>query len=202
MERREFLASLTALCGGALASPCVAFLTRAEAAAVPAKASTPLFTPAQRELVAAATELILPTTDTPGARDAGVPDFVEMMLVDWFYDDERAKFLEGLTRFDVLAKEKTGKRFADAPEADQIAVLQQLEKEGNAEIAGAGGNPLAIFMEKKPVPAIFQSLKQLTLVGYYTSEIGGTKELKYEPIPGPFESCIETGKHDREWRRL
>lgn len=200
MERREFLASLTALCGGALAAPCVAFLNQAHAA--PAKASSPLFTPAQRDLVGTATERILPTTDTPGARDAGVPDFIEMMLVDWFYDDERDEFLAGLARLDFLANERTGKSFVDSPEADQIAVLAQLEKDGVAMMQSKGVNPMAALMEKAPAPAFFQSLKQLTIVGYYTSEIGATKELVFEPIPGPFQGCIEVGKHGRAWQRL
>lgn len=203
MERREFLASLTALCGTTLAAPCVAFLTSADAS-VPAKPGDfePLFTPDQRKLVETVTELILPTTDTPGAREAGVPDFIEMMLVEWFYDDERADFLEGLGRFDALAKETSGRSFVESSEADQVEILKRLEKEGGQQMAAAGASPFAAFMEKKPLPAIFQSLKQLTLVGYYTSEIGGTQELRYEPIPGGFESCIEVGKHAREWRRI
>lgn len=200
MERREFLASLTALCGGVLTAPCVAFLNQAHAA--PPKASSALFTPEQRELVATATELIIPTTDTPGARDAGVPDFIEMMLVDWFYEAERDEFMAGLGRVDVLAAERTGKSFVESPEADQIAVLQQLEKDGVATIQKKGLNPMAALMEKAPAPAFFQSLKQLTLVGYYTSEIGATKELVFEPIPGPFQGCIEVGTHGRAWQRL
>lgn len=199
MERREFLASLTALCGGAVAAPLVSFL--AEARAGTAKPSSPLFTPDQRELVAVATERIIPTTDTPGARAAGVPDFIELMLVDWFYDEERAEFLAGLERLDAVAKERTGKSFVESSEAEQDAVLTQLEKEGAALIAAKGINPLAALMEKKPAPAFFQSLKQLTIVGYYTSEIGATQELVFEPIPGPFKGCIEVGTDGREWSR-
>ncbi len=202
MERREFLAGLTVLFGGAMATPCVSFLSRADAATATTKASTPLFTPEQRALVETATELILPTTDTPGARAAGVPDFLEMMLVDWFYEEERAEFMAGLATMDVVARGRTGRSFVDSPEADQVAVLQQLEKEGGALMAKKGINPMAALQKKAPAPAFFQALKQMTLIGYYTSEIGGTQELVFEPIPGPYEACIEAGSHGRVWTGL
>lgn len=197
MERRDFLAGLTVLFGGAVAAPCVSFLSTADAAVT--KASSPLFTPEQTELVATATELILPTTDTPGARAAGVPDFIEMMLVDWFYDEERAEFMEGLARIDVVAKDRTGKIFVDAPEAEQVEVLKQLEKEAQAAMAAKGINPMAAFQKKEPAPAFFSALKQLTIIGYYTSKIGGTEELVFNPIPGRFDACIATGANGRTW---
>ncbi|MDG2305767.1 MAG: gluconate 2-dehydrogenase subunit 3 family protein [Candidatus Binatia bacterium] len=197
MERRDFLAGLTALFGGAVAAPCVSFLSRADAAV--GNASSPLFTPEQKETVATATELILPTTDTPGARDAGVADFIEMMLVDWYYDDERAEFMAGLARIDVVANERTGKTFVESPEADQVEVLKQLEKEGQAEMAAKGINPLVAFQKKAPAPAFFPALKQLTIVGYYTSKIGGTQELEFNPTPGRFDACVAAGANGRVW---
>ena len=197
MDRREFLGRLTTLFGGALATPCVSFLATASAATQ--VASSKLFSPEQHELVATATELILPTTDTPGAREAGVADFIEMMLVDWYRTDERADFLRGLAKLDALATERVGKKFVDASEADQIEILTTLEKDGLAAMAAQGFNPMALLQERKPPPDFFLSLKQLTLVGYYTSKIGATQELVFNPIPGRFESCIPAGTHGRVW---
>ncbi len=199
MERREFLASLTVLFGGAVAAPCVSFLSHADAATT---ASASLFTSDQRELVATVVELIIPTTDTPGARDAGAGEFIEMMLVDWFYDDERAEFMEGVARIDVLAKERTGESFVGSPESVQIEVLTQLEKEGVETIKKKGVNPLAALQKKEPAPAFFQALKQMTIIGYYTSEIGGTQEMEFNPIPGLYEACIAVGSRGRQWAEL
>ena len=196
MERREFLVAVSAMFGGALAGPCVSFLEQAGAAT---KSSATLFTPAQKELVDTAPELIIPTTDTPGARAAGVPDFLEMMLVDWFHDDEREDFLAGLQRMDVLAKERTGESFVASPEADQVAILTQLEAEGQKSIQASGASPFASFGKKGPAPAFFQALKQMTVIGYYTSEVGATQELVFNPIPGKYEPCATVGAHGRQW---
>lgn len=202
MQRRELLAALTALFGGTLAAPCVAFLETADAAGSAAPTTPSLFTPEQRELVATATELILPTTDTPGAREAGVPAFLEMMLVDWFYDDERESFMAGLASLDLRAKEATGQTFVDSPEADQVAILQALEKEGLQEMQKQGISPMSLVQENAPAPAFFPSLKQMTLLGYYTSEVGATRELVFQPIPGKYEPCANVGAHGRVWLGL
>lgn len=199
MERRELLAALTAMFGGALAAPCVSFLERADAAT---GATASLFTPPQRELVATATELILPTTDTPGAREAGVPAFLERMLVDWFYDDEREDFMAGLASLDLRAKEKTGESFVDSPEGDQVAILEALEKEGLQQMQKRGVSPMSLVQANAPAPAFFPSLKQMTLLGYYTSEVGATQELVFNPIPGKYEPCANVGAHGRVWLGL
>lgn len=190
---------LSAAGGGVILAPCASFLERGSAWAEP---SAGVLSPAQRELVATATELILPTTDTPGARDAGVPAFVEMMLADWFYDDERSRFLEGLAELDRIARKRGAESFVAAPPKMQNRILAKLEKEGAAEMARSGTNPVAALMEKTPPPAFFQALKQLTIVGYYTSEVGAKQEMIFEPIPGPYRGCIEHDPAARGWRRL
>lgn len=143
---------------------------------------------AQREALAAAAETILPATDTPGAREAGVPAFIEHMLADWFEPDERAAFLAGLARLDALAREQGATAFAAADEAQKTGILAALEQEALA----AGGGPGFLIGYRLPTQApraFFTALKELVLVGYYTSQLGATRELHWNPVPGSYEPC-------------
>jgi hypothetical protein len=132
--------------------------------------------------------VILPATDTPGAREAGVPAFIEHMLADWFEPDERRMFVDGLARLDALARAKGASAFAAASEAQQGEILGALEQEA------LGGDPGPSFLTGYRLPTaaprvFFKALKELVLVGYYTSQIGATQELHWNPVPGRFEPC-------------
>ncbi|MBW2274423.1 MAG: gluconate 2-dehydrogenase subunit 3 family protein [Deltaproteobacteria bacterium] len=195
MDRREFLERAAALAGGALSVSCTSFLLGCEPTQIPGP-SHALFTPAQRELVATATELILPATDTPGALGAGVPVFVEMILVDWYLDDERERFLAGLARLDTLARERSGKAFVHAGHAQQLEILEALEQEGLAQ-QPASRRARVFSTDRRTQPAFFPALKELTLVGYYTSVVGATAEHVFEPVPARYEGCVPASERDR-----
>src|SRR3954471_11065573 len=124
-DRRDLLAGAIALLGTELAMP----LARALAAeATPAfapgfAASHTIFTADQRSLVAAISERIIPTTDTPGAIAAGVPQFIEMMVADWYETADRNDFLNGLGVVEGHARIRYAKAFTELSPADQDAVL-------------------------------------------------------------------------------
>ena len=168
--------------GGTLSSGCARMLLERDPA-TPARAAKPVFSPEQRELVATASELILPTTDTPGARAAGVHDFIEMMLSDWLEEGEREAFLAGLADLDARSRDRSGVDFARADASTQHEILSDLEKAATERVAG----PIA--MRRKPPETFFLALKELTVVGYYTSEIGATQELHWQAAPGVWLSC-------------
>lgn len=124
-----------------------------------------------RQVIADVAELIIPQTDTPGAKAAGVPQFIEMLLVDWYAPDAREAFIETLGQFDTVAQESGHARFLSAAPAAQAGLLEE--------------------MEKGPVgKAAFDEMKQLTVWGYYTSE-AATQELHYDPIPGHYNGCAD-----------
>jgi hypothetical protein len=136
-------------------------------------------TPHQNETVATIAELIIPKTDTPGARDAGVPAFIDVMLADWGDDNQRKAFTAGLANVDERSRTAFGKDFIGCPPDQQTEILQDLDYElAQARDAktDASGN-------------FFGMMKWLTLTGYYTSEIGSTSELHYRVVPGRFEPC-------------
>ncbi len=133
----------------------------------------------QNETVATIAELIIPKTDTPGAREAGVPAFIDVMLADWAGDDQRQMFTAGLANVDERSRALFGKEFVACSEAQQTQILTDLDAE------------LARLRDTKSDASknFFQAMKWLTLTGYYTSEVGATSELHYRVVPGHYEPC-------------
>jgi gluconate 2-dehydrogenase gamma chain len=176
LNRRSLMgaAAFVTLFGSALIAP----LARAVEAGLTGgfAPSRKILSPAQRAVLEAASERIVPTTDTPGAIAAGVPDYIEMMLVDFFTAPERDNFIKGL---DALAAHSSG--FAKARPADQDAALTALMT-GKVTAAPADFWP---------------SLRQMALTGYYTSETGVTVERSYLPVPGEYDGHYPYAKVGR-----
>jgi gluconate 2-dehydrogenase gamma chain len=120
-------------------------------------------------------ELILPETDTPGAVSVKVPEFIDLMLTEWSPAAERDRFLTGLADIDARSRRFYGGVFLDLRAPDQTAMLQALDgvtgAEGSAEDA-------------------FATLKDLTIYGYFTSEVVMKGVTHHEVIPGRFDGCI------------
>src|SRR5579883_2005445 len=141
------------------------------------KLETPLFRPASNETVIALTNLIIPETDTPGAKAALVNRTIDLFLNDEEVDTQR-QFLEGLAWIDGRSLRQYGKPFVDLPREQQTALLESLANPENR-------NP-----EDQPGVRFFEDIKDWTLFGYYTSEIGLEQELQYggdayhESFPG------------------
>jgi hypothetical protein len=181
MDRRDLLAGFTAFLG----VPLVAPLSNAMAAnaMVPGMpngftASAPLFTPDQQALVAAVSERIVPTTDTPGAITAGVPAFMEMMLMDWYAPKDRNDFLAGLKTLDNISRTQHGKPLAAMSDGQQDAILSAAMKGGMQGLSHD----------------FFEHCRQLVLLGYYTSEAGATVERVYLPLPGHYDGAYPYAK--------
>ena len=146
------------------------------------------FNAEQREAVAALSEAIIPETDTPGAVEAGVVDFIEMIVSEWMRPDERERLMRGLAHMDEHTEALTGVRFAYADEVTQTAILSGLETEGRVLMDGD---------EDAPTP-FFHHFRSLVLSGYYTSEIGMKQELLWQEIPGRFDGCADLTEVTRQ----
>ena len=154
--------------------------------------------PHQNSTVIAMIDLILPETDTPGAKAARVNEFIDVLLTGWATDEERARFLAGLEDVEVHSQALYGTTFVAATPLQQTTLLQALDDSidwrhgpGAAKIENSIDNP---FIQLKG--EFFRSFKLMTIHGYYTSEIGMTQELKLDIIPGAFHGCapISDGK--------
>ena len=141
--------------------------------------------PHQSETVATIAEMIIPATDTPGARAAQVHRFVDLLLAEWASDDERAQFLKGLADVDARARTAFGGDFLSATDAQRGTILTQLDAEAQTQTQRGG--------ERGP-PPFFHLMKWVTVYGYCTSEVGATAELHYEIIPGSYDGCTELGR--------
>lgn len=182
MERRELLRWLAASAGlAALDGLAPDDLLALGREVHTRRAGRPALSPAASRTVAAAAERILPASDTPGATDAGVTEFIDRLLVDWFDSDERAGFLAGIPELDRSSRARSGRDFADSTEADQVAVLMALDGELTAlRRAGRGGDANRHW---------FGMLKYLTVWGYFTSEPAARITLGTFPLPGRFDGC-------------
>lgn len=135
-------------------------------------------------------ETILPRTDTPGAKDAQVGEFMTRIVRDCYTQPDQKVFLDGMQKLDAACKQKTGKAYMDATADQRHDFLVDLDKEAKDYMA----------KKKKEDPShYFRMMKELTLWGYFTSEPGATKALRYVAVPGKYEGCIDYKKGDKAW---
>jgi hypothetical protein len=186
IDRREALRRAALLLGGTLSAPVIAGVLAGCDASDSAASKTPRsLTPAQTDLVASIAERIIPETDTPGARGAEVPRFIETMLAEYYTSPERSHFLDGLADVDLRAQRACGRSFVRCSTKEQHALLEQIDRETYASNAVP--------------PPFFRTMKELTILGYYTSKVGATRELQHLQVPGRYEGCVPLAKIGRTW---
>lgn len=194
MHRRLFLQSFGAVLGAAV----VGHVVEAADAGRPAHAAPPTsaLTARQRAMVRALTEHVIPRTDTPGAIDTKVPEFVDHVLSTWYTPADRTAFLVGFNALDDWCTARHGVKFLDASHEAQVAALTAQDlpsrdyRVGPLQGVTAGPDTTAPF---------FIQLKALTVVGYYTSEVGATQELRYNPMPGWYRGDFDFSEAGRPW---
>jgi hypothetical protein len=201
MDRREALRLLAM--GAALPlAPGNLFASLQEARALLGTQTTPrTLDPHQYATVTAITELILPRTDTPGATDVGVSDFIDLIVTEWYKPNERTRFLKGLADVDSRTQALFGKMFVESSTSQQAEILTALGEQMMEE-AQAVRDQARQYRGSRPEPnqSFYYMLRGLTLTGYYTSEAGATRELDFQIIPGRYDGCINVrdGKEERE----
>lgn len=174
MQRRDWIKTALVGTGAAAAGPVVTHIAPALAPAAQAASEASweplLLDPHQNETVVALTELIIPETDTPGARAAKVNQYIDLMLHD-VAPDKGHGFLKGLGWLDGHAIRLHGAPFVALDEKDQIAILEDLDEADEPALS--------------PGAEFFVRLKRLTVEGYYTSRIG-IAELNKNGVPATF----------------
>jgi glucoside 3-dehydrogenase (cytochrome c) hitch-hiker subunit len=191
LHRREVL-KLLALSSAlpALPADLLAALRQIHTA-LPTDYALKAFDPHQNATVVAMSDLIIPATETPGAKDVHVNEFIDHIVADWFTDDERAGFLAGLADVDVRTQRLFQKTFVDASRAQQSEILRSLGDE-MAAAAAALANEKRPYRGAVPEPQdnFYLMFRRLTLTGYFTSEVGFTQQLHEEIIPGRYDPCV------------
>jgi hypothetical protein len=186
MNRREALARLAVIMGGAVIGGGP-FL---RGAAIEGKAPGAGFSSEELALMDEIGDTIIPATDTPGAKAVNIGAFMAMMVADCYDERHRAIFKAGLGELEADCMKKFGRSFVECTAAERTTFLNEVDREERADRA-----------KKSPAgPAhYFYMLKQLTLLGYFTSEIGCTKALRYVETPGGFDGDVPYGKGDKAW---
>lgn len=173
LDRRALLRSAFLLVGGVGLAPEV--LAQAEV-------GTAFFTAPERATLAALCDTMIPRTDSPGAIDAKVPQFLDMLMGNWASAASQARFRDVVTRLDRSARTDLGMPLAAAPAAARTAWLTR--QDATLLAAGDGG---------------YRDVKRLMLTGYYFSEPGATQELRYELVPGVWEPSVPITPDTRSW---
>jgi hypothetical protein len=154
--------------------------------------------PHQDDTVVAMIDQIIPATDTPGAKAVRVNEFIDVILTEWATDEERQSFVNGLADVDKQSNDLFGKDFAAASPSQQVTLLSSMDDA--AAVLRAERQRHAPNTVPEPDTELkgdfFTVFKNITLHGYYTSEVAITKELNpenrgvYELImPGAFHGC-------------
>jgi hypothetical protein len=168
MQRRNALKNVAATMGALVALP--AWASGWNGQKIP-KAT--LLTPAEDNLLAEVVETIIPTTDTPGAKELGVHRFVEKMVADCYDQKAQESFQTGLAALDAFSQQIFKKPFTSGTPKQRIYILQ--------------GTELSDDPAKK---TFFGMVKSLTIQGYMSSEYVMTNLTKYELVPGRFHGCV------------
>lgn len=187
MDRREALRLSTMLVGGALSAGTIAGVM-AGCKADTKPDWTPAFIPQENQTsLTELCETILPGGKTPGAKDAQVDRFIDVMMKDCFKEEDQATFKAGLAKLDTDAKAKYGKTFGKLTQDQRNEMVKGMDDE---------------LRNRKEAPKqkpFYDLVKELTITGYCTSEAGATKLLKYLPVPGEYKPCIPLSEVGGAW---
>jgi glucoside 3-dehydrogenase (cytochrome c) hitch-hiker subunit len=186
ITRREAIKQVTAMLGGVVFVGSGDLLTAVEHAHARVTASRKqigAFTAQDIALLDEVADTILPETKTPGAKAAHTGAFMAVMVTDTYDEGQQAVFRDGMRKLDEAS-------FMTKSPAQRLAFLEQLDREQKGYMdSRAQGAP----------PHYFRLMKELTLFGYFTSEIGCTQAMRYRETPGRFDPCVPYTPGETTW---
>jgi hypothetical protein len=223
ISRREAILRVTALLGGVGLVGGTALLTGCRDEAAEKKATEDTFAPFTPDEVAFLDEVadtILPETSTPGAKAAKTGAFMAVIVTDSYKPSDQKVFREGMKTLDAASQKANGASFMAATPQQRLALLETVDREqkayGEALQAAKKKKAEAVLPDQRkeaaktsdtPAPAItaeppahyFRMMKELALLGYFTSEIGCTQAQRYVESPGRFDPCVPYKPGEKSW---
>jgi hypothetical protein len=188
IDRREAIRRVSALLGGIalVGEPHLLAGTR------PARAHAWHFSADDVAFLDEVADTILPETKTPGAKAAKVGAFMALMVADTYDERDQQVFRDGMRTLDEACRRMHNASFMEATAAQRLALLEQLDREQKAYMDARE--------RSSDAPAhYFRMMKELTLLGYFTSEIGCTQAMRYEETPGRFDPCLPYTPGETTW---
>lgn len=204
MDRRELLKMVALVTGGVVIGGQV-FLTGCKTGA---KADAG-FTESNIALLDEVAETIIPATNTPGAKAAKVGELMKIMVTDCYTQEQQDAFMKGISELDEACKKANSKTFMECTPQQRHDFLTGLEKTAadfNKQVEEKD-KPRREELEKKgknydfvPSPLHYYTMmKQLTLMGFFTSKTGMTETLRHIPVPGKYDGALPYVKGDKAW---
>lgn len=146
--------------------------------------------PEQTAYLTEVADTILPATKTPGAKAANVGSFMAVMVRDCYLPADQKIFMDGLTKLEAASQQQNQQGFIKSTPAERTALLTAIDKEQRE-----------YTKTKKPEDPnhYFRMMKELSMLGFFTSEIGATKALRYVAVPGKYDGNVPYKKGDRAW---
>ncbi len=181
IDRREAIRRVSAILGGIAfvgGSTLVNACERGQR-----RATSGTFTTEDIGFLDEVAETILPETKTPGAKAAKVGAFMALMVTDTYDERDQQIFRDGMRQLHAAS-------FMAASPAQRLALLEQLDREQKAHMDARVGDAPAHY---------FRMMKELTLLGYFTSEIGYTQAMRYVEAPGRFDPCVPYTPGETIW---
>ncbi|MBC7722524.1 MAG: gluconate 2-dehydrogenase subunit 3 family protein [Pedobacter sp.] len=186
MNRREVISRIGLLLGGTIIG-ADAFIS---GCAPSDKQINILFKQSDIALFDEISETILPATATPGAKAAKVGDFMAMMVLDCYKETDQKVFIAGVKKLQDDFSKQYNTTFIKGTSEQRTAFLTVLDKEQKAYQA---------TKKKDDSSHYFRMIKELTMLGFFTSEVGATKALRYVEVPGRFDGSAPYKKGDKAW---
>ena len=207
MDRREAVKYISVLLGGAVVG-ADAFLSGCKTKS----GSTTDWTTEDIAYLNEIGETILPRTSTPGAKEANVGQFMTVMVNDCYEEADQKAFREGLGKLNDASKKKFDNNFMQLTPQQRHKLLVEIDQEAKEyqkttlrtfndnenkreKEENAKGN--RNYVKQRMAPHYFSMMKQLTLLGFFTSEVGATKALRHMPVPGRYDGCVPYKKGDK-----
>lgn len=190
MTRREAIQRVSVLLGGAALVGQSAMLAGCATDKAPLSTVTELFTQSDLALLDEIAETILPETSTPGAKAAGVGAFMALMVADTYDHREQQTFIAGMETLDRESQARYGATFMVAEPDQRLRLLERLDREQwQYRDMRAAGAPVHYF----------RMMKELALLGYFTSEIGCSQAMRYRETPGRYDPCVPYTPGQKSW---
>jgi hypothetical protein len=190
IDRREAICRVSALLGGvALVGQSALWASCTDRHTIRA-AGVGSFTPSDIVFLDEVADTILPDTKTPGAKAAAVGAFMALMVTDCYEEPDQRIFRQGMSQLDQVSHQMSGKSFISAPPDARLAVLTSLDREQKRYTDA-----------KQPDQPnhYFRMMKELALLGYFTSEIGCTRAQRYVESPGRYDPCVPYEPGSSAW---
>jgi len=187
MNRREALKQVAFLMGGAVSAYSILGIEQGYCADASrsAPARIGVLNDSQVKLVTRVADIMIPPTDTPGASDVGVPGFIDLMLGRVYPKTDRDRYLAGLAEFEAAARAEGQPGFTSLKPTQQVELVKKFH---DAAVADERRRPRGA--DDHPHRPFILMTKELTLLGFFTSQVGATQVLQYAAVPGSFHACI------------